>query len=54
MVVVTGNSSPDRKTLPDAADGTVVSQVLLALSNVVVAVVAVGEKVIAASGTLRW
>jgi hypothetical protein len=32
----------------------VVSQVLLALSNVVVAAVAVGEKVTAASGTLRW
>src|SRR5262245_32194274 len=47
----TGSTAPDMKVLPPRPVGTVVSQVLVAVSNVVVATVAVGEKVTAASGT---
>src|SRR5262245_12731400 len=48
---VTGKARPARNTLPPRFAGTVVTQVLVAVSNAVVAVVAVGEKVIVALGT---
>ena len=50
----TWKGSPSRKTLPARPeDGTVVSQVLVTVLNAVVAVVAVGENVMSAFGTLR-
>jgi hypothetical protein len=44
-------ATPSRKVLPPRPVGTVVFQVLVAASNVVVATVAIGEKVMFASGT---
>ena len=48
----TWNARPSRKASPPGPVGTVVSQVFVAVSKVVVATLAVGEKVTSAFGTL--